>query len=109
LYAPGIQDHEKDDEKDDKAHLVMVKAHGKKTEEGIGAGDEGDGDGEHIVDEEGAARYDARLFAYGVGRHDVPASSVGEVLDDPGVSVGNDKDGKRRGEGEKDGEIGVSP
>ena len=86
-----------------------MKAHGQKAEEGIGAGDEGDGDGEHIVDEEGAARYDARLFADGVGGDDVPAASVGEMLDDPGVGVGNDKDGERRGEGEKDGEVRVGP
>ena len=95
--------------KSDEAYLVVMKAHGQEAEECVGAGDEGDRDGEHIVDQEGAARDDARPLADRMGGHDVAAASVGEMLDDPRVGVRDDKDGERRGEGKKDGEVGVGP
>ncbi len=95
LHPPRVQHDEEDDQEDDEAHLVVVEAHREETEKGVRAGDEGDRDGQHIVDEKRAARYDAGLLADGMGGHDVAAAPVGEVLDDTGVGVGDDKDGER--------------
>ena len=108
-FTPRVQHDEKDDQEDDEAYLVVVEAHGEKAEEGVGAGDEGDRDGQHIVDEERAARHDAGPLADGMGSHDVAAAAVGKVLDDAGVSVGDDQDGEGRGEGQEDREVGVGP
>ncbi len=88
-------------------HLVMVVALGDVAEDGVAAGGDGDGDGQHIVHQQGAAGDHPGLFPQHVGGHDVAAAAVGEVLDDARVGIGDDEDGQRRGQAEKDRQVGV--
>src|SRR5690242_13105543 len=48
-------------------HLVMVESFGNITEDGIAAGGDGDGDGHHVVHQQGAPRDYPGLFAQHMG------------------------------------------
>ena len=79
----------------------------EEAEDGVAAGDDGDGDRQHVVDEQGAAGEDAGLLAQGVRGDDVAAAARGEVLDDARVGVGDDEDGQGGGQGQDQGQVGV--
>ena len=83
--------------------LVMVQGLGEVAEQGVAAGGDRDGDGHDVIHQQGAAGYDPRLLAEDVGGDDVAAASVGKVLDDAGVGVGDDENGQRGGQCQRPG------
>ena len=93
--------------KSSKNDLVAVQVDGQEAEQGVAAGGDGDGDGQHVVDQQRTARDHAGIRAQGVGGHDVAAAAVGKLFDDMGIGVGDDKNGQGGGQGQEDGQVGM--
>ncbi len=87
--------------------LVMMETLGDVTEDGIAAGGDRDGDGHHVVHQQGASRNDPGLLPQHVGGHDVAPAAVGEMLDDARIGVRDDEYRQRGGQAEKDRQVGV--
>ena len=96
LDAANVQYNQHHAQKAGNSDLVMVKAQRQITEKRIHAGGNGNGDGQHIVHQKGAAGDDAGLFTQHVGGDDIPAAAMGKMLDDPGIRVGDDENRKGR-------------
>ena len=107
LDAAQVDDDEKDDGHDLERDLERLVGRREEAEDGVTAGDDGDGDRQHVVDEQGRSGDDAGLLAQGVGGDDVAAASGREILDDARVGVGDDEDRQGRGQGQEDGQVGV--
>ena len=67
LHAPEVQHHEQHHQENDEGKLELVQVEGKKAENRVAAGGEGDGDGENIVDEKGGARNARPCLCSGYG------------------------------------------
>ena len=87
--------------------LRAVPAQRQEAEEGVAGRGDRDGDGQHVVDQQRAAGDDADVLAQQLGRHDVAAAAVGELLDDAPVGRGDDEDGAGRHHGQRQQQVGV--
>ena len=108
LLDPAQVEHDQQqDQEEVEEDLVRLPGDGQEAEQGVSAGDDGDGDGQHVVDQQGVPGDDPDPRPERVGGDDVAAAAVGEALDDARIGVGNDEDGQRRGQGQEDGQVGV--
>ena len=107
LHPAEIQKNKKDNQPHDEGQLVMQKGGGKITEDGIPAGGQGNGNRQDIIDQQGRPGDDARAAADRMGGHHISAAAMGKAFNDAGIGVGNNENGERGGDGNKDGQIGM--
>src|SRR6185369_11989944 len=95
LDTADVEDDQDHRQETGHRHLVVVVPFGNVAEDRIAAGGDGDGDGHHVVHQQGAARDHAGLLPQHVGGHDVTAATMREVLDDARIGIGDDEDRQR--------------
>ena len=107
LDAPDVEDDQDHYQEAGEGNLEVVILDRQVAEDRIHAGGDRDGDGHHVIDQQGAARNDPGLLPQHVGGHDVSAAAVGEVLDDARIGVGDDEDRQGHCHGQEKRKVGV--
>ncbi len=94
---------------EDREHDLQ-RLHGQRqeAEDGIRPAGNGEGDGEHVVDEKRAARDHAEGRGEELACHEVPAAARREELHDLRVAGGDDEDRDRGGERHEDAQVPVA-
>src|SRR5262249_29773273 len=70
-------------------------------------GRDGNGDRQHVVDEQSGARQHADAWSEQLARDEISAAAGRKLLDDPAVAVADDEDGERRRQRQEHGETRV--
>ena len=107
LHAADVEDDEAEHQQRRGQQLVLLKGKWEEAEDGIYAGGDGDRDAQDVIEDERAAGKYPCGGAEHVGGDNVAPSAVGEMLDEPGVGVGDDDHGKSRRQPERETEVGV--
>jgi hypothetical protein len=103
--AAQIHDSQQQHAGNGEGDLVVLPLRGQKAEDGVCAAGNRKRDGEHIVDEQGAARNHAGRGRQQLACHEITAAPRGEQLDYLGVALADDEDGDDRCKADKNGQI----
>ena len=107
LHASQVQDGHAGDDEDRQVQLVGGPPRRQETEDRVGAAGDGHGDGQHVVDQQGATGDHAQPGRKQLAGHEVPAAARGEQLDDLRVAGGDDENGQDGAQAHEDTEVAV--
>ena len=108
LDAPDVQNHQEHDEHGGGRDLKPMELRRQVAEQGVNARSDGDSDRQNVVDDQRTAGNHARSFPEHMGRHDVAAAAVGEMLDDSRIGIGDDAHSDGGSDGQEHRQIRVA-
>ena len=94
--------------RDEQEKLVALHPRGEQAEKGVGAARHRDRDREHVVDQERAARDDARRGREQLARHQVSAAARREERDDLRVAGADRDDRDDAGQRDEEAQVGAA-
>src|ERR1700693_1416214 len=107
LNTTKVEQNQNEDHGSFEYQLPACRCQWKNAEDLVGAAGDRDRDGEDVVDEESRPRHNSPAGSKQLRRDDVSTPAEGEPLDDLRVGEGDDKDGDRRSQRERNREICV--
>ena len=112
LDAAHVQHDEQKDRRalDNHHRLVVRETKGAEiaacqTKQRVAGRRDRGGDGQHIIDQQRAARYDADSAAKQLRGHQIAAAAAGKFFDDMAIARRDDEDRQNRGQRQEDGQI----
>ena len=108
FHSPHVHDDQGSNHGQLDRHLeAVVRAEdgGEEIEEGVAPRGDRGGDGQHVVHQERGPRDHPRARPEQLGGHHVAPAAMRELLDDPGIGVGDDEHGDGGGQREEDGQV----
>ena len=91
LHAAQIHDNKHHNKKCNEDKFVFVISYWQKTENGIAAGNQRNGNRQHIVYDQGTAWYYTGAATYSICWYNVSPTAIREIFNDARIGISNDK------------------